>query len=152
MSPWLASTSRTAATQTRSTLPLMLYLPGVLTACDPELLPAGAAASTLYRVMLRCKCHEPCPAVGIDGTGLAAFKQFPAIVEHFDLRALFIPSADRTPFPELVDLTACADSPAHCHRPQHDCRLRPGLAIGSWQNMLLLHRVSWTTVLLSARQ
>ena len=43
---------------------------------------------------------------GIDGTGLAAFKQFPAVVEHFDLRALFVPSADRTPFPELVELTA----------------------------------------------
>ncbi len=28
---------------------------------------------------------------GIDGTGLAAYKQFPALVEEYDLRALFVP-------------------------------------------------------------
>ena len=55
--------------------------------------------------------HQRHVLSGIDGTGLAAFKQFPSIVEDFDLRALFVPSADRTPFPELVDLTACAATP-----------------------------------------
>jgi hypothetical protein len=48
---------------------------------------------------------------GIDGTGLAAYKQFPRLVEDYDLRALFIPAADRTPFPELLELCECALRP-----------------------------------------
>lgn len=60
----------------RSTLPYMLYIPG------------------------------------IDGTGLAAYKQFPRLMEVYDLRALFIPPADRTPFPELVEIVECV-APAH---------------------------------------
>lgn len=39
---------------------------------------------------------------GIDGTGLAASRQFPALVKDFDLRSLSIPGSDRTPFSELV--------------------------------------------------
>ena len=42
---------------------------------------------------------------GIDGTGLAASRQFPYLADAFDLHALSIPSADRTPFEALVKLT-----------------------------------------------
>ncbi len=42
---------------------------------------------------------------GIDGTGLAASRQFPYLADAFDLHALSIPSADRTPFESLVKLT-----------------------------------------------
>ena len=42
---------------------------------------------------------------GIDGTGLAASRQFPYLADAFDLHALSIPSADRTPFEGLVNLT-----------------------------------------------
>lgn len=40
---------------------------------------------------------------GIDGTGLAAYQQFPELVERFDLRNLFIPPEDRSSFTSLVD-------------------------------------------------
>ena len=42
---------------------------------------------------------------GIDGTGLAASRQFPYLADAFDLHALSIPSQDRTPFEALVKLT-----------------------------------------------
>ena len=42
---------------------------------------------------------------GIDGTGLAASRQFPSLAREFDLRALSIPGHDRTPFRQLVELT-----------------------------------------------
>ena len=54
---------------------------------------------------------------GIDGTGLAAYKQFPGLVQDYDLRALFIPVADRTPFPELLELCECALSPDQDRAP-----------------------------------
>lgn len=65
-----------------------------------------------------CLCHlalyaEPLPRTlqvylpGIDGTGLAASRQFPYLVEAFDLRALSIPGSDRTPFADLVRLIMC---------------------------------------------
>jgi hypothetical protein len=41
---------------------------------------------------------------GIDGTGLAASRQFPYLVDAFDLHALSIPGTDRTPFEDLVKL------------------------------------------------
>lgn len=41
---------------------------------------------------------------GIDGTGLAASRQFPYLVDAFDLHALSIPGADRTPFEGLIKL------------------------------------------------
>ncbi|EIE25026.1 alpha/beta-hydrolase [Coccomyxa subellipsoidea C-169] len=41
---------------------------------------------------------------GIDGTGLAASRQFPFLVDAFDLHALSIPGADRTPFEGLISL------------------------------------------------
>ena len=71
MSPLVANM---AASVPRSSLPYMLYLPG------------------------------------IDGTGLAAYKQFPRLVQDYDLRALFIPPADRTPFPQLVETVECVIS------------------------------------------
>ena len=45
---------------------------------------------------------------GIDGTGLAASRQFPFLVDAFDLHCLSVPSADRTPFPQLISLIECA--------------------------------------------
>jgi hypothetical protein len=51
---------------------------------------------------------------GIDGTGLAASRQFPYLVDAFDLHALSIPGQDRTPFEGLVKLVECAPN-FHCH-------------------------------------
>jgi hypothetical protein len=44
---------------------------------------------------------------GIDGTGLAASRQFPFLVDAFDLHCLSIPGSDRTPFPQLISLIEC---------------------------------------------
>ena len=41
---------------------------------------------------------------GIDGTGLAAARQFPRLLSRFDLVTLITPPTDRTPFTELVDI------------------------------------------------
>ena len=41
---------------------------------------------------------------GIDGTGLAAARQFPRLLERFDLITLVTPSKDRTGFNELVEI------------------------------------------------
>ncbi|KAK9819759.1 hypothetical protein WJX72_002051 [[Myrmecia] bisecta] len=41
---------------------------------------------------------------GIDGTGLAASRQFPYLVNAFDLRALSVPTHDRSTFQELVQI------------------------------------------------
>ena len=41
---------------------------------------------------------------GIDGTGLAAWQQFPLLVPSFALVSLSVPIADRTPFTDLVDI------------------------------------------------
>jgi len=43
---------------------------------------------------------------GIDGTGLAAYRQFPSLCQSFDLRCLVIPPHDRTTFEELADHVA----------------------------------------------
>jgi hypothetical protein len=43
---------------------------------------------------------------GIDGTGLAAYRQFPALTRAFDLRCLIIPRTDRRDFESLVDHAA----------------------------------------------
>jgi hypothetical protein len=43
---------------------------------------------------------------GIDGTGLAAYRQFPRLTRAFDLRCLIIPRTDRSTFEELVDYVA----------------------------------------------
>ncbi|KAG1678974.1 hypothetical protein FOA52_013037 [Chlamydomonas sp. UWO 241] len=40
---------------------------------------------------------------GLDGTGLAAYRQFPSLRARFDLRALFIPPDDRSSFEGLVE-------------------------------------------------
>ena len=48
---------------------------------------------------------------GIDGTGLAASRQFPFLVRAFDLKALSVPGDDRTPFSELVTCVGCEPVP-----------------------------------------
>eukprot|EP00878_Enallax_costatus_P021381 GHUV01022631.1.p1 GENE.GHUV01022631.1~~GHUV01022631.1.p1 ORF type:complete len:469 (+),score=134.31 GHUV01022631.1:165-1571(+) len=40
---------------------------------------------------------------GIDGTGLAAYRQFPRLTRAFDLRCLIIPRTDRSTFEQLVE-------------------------------------------------
>lgn len=41
---------------------------------------------------------------GIDGTGLAAYRQFPRLQEAFSLITLTVPTEDRTSFEGLVEL------------------------------------------------
>ena len=41
---------------------------------------------------------------GIDGTGLAAFKQFPVLMEHFNLMTFVTPPGDRSSYEDLVDI------------------------------------------------
>ncbi len=43
---------------------------------------------------------------GIDGTGLAAYRQFPSLAQRFDLCALYIPPSDRSSFLEIVSMAA----------------------------------------------
>lgn len=43
---------------------------------------------------------------GIDGTGLAASRQFPSVMQAFDLRAFLTPVQDRTSFDGLVHIIA----------------------------------------------
>ncbi|KAI3428285.1 hypothetical protein D9Q98_006664 [Chlorella vulgaris] len=43
---------------------------------------------------------------GIDGSGLAASRQFPSLLQKFDMRTLVTPIQDRTAFPELVKIVA----------------------------------------------
>ena len=41
---------------------------------------------------------------GIDGTGMAASRQFPGLMGSFDFRTFSVPLNDRTPFTGLVDI------------------------------------------------
>jgi hypothetical protein len=47
---------------------------------------------------------------GIDGTGLAAYRQFPRLTQAFDLRCMVIPPTDRMPFEELLEHVAVSSS------------------------------------------
>ncbi|KAF5840613.1 hypothetical protein DUNSADRAFT_16128 [Dunaliella salina] len=40
---------------------------------------------------------------GVDGTGLAAYRQFPALSRFFDLHALYMPPEDRSNFEQIVE-------------------------------------------------
>lgn len=60
--------------------------------------PPGAPAADTLPMML----YMP----GIDGTGLAAYRQFPRLTRAFDLRCLIIPRTDRSTFDELTDYVA----------------------------------------------
>jgi len=40
---------------------------------------------------------------GIDGTGLAAYRQFPVLSRFFDLHALYVPPSDRSSFEQIVE-------------------------------------------------
>jgi hypothetical protein len=57
---------------------------------------------------------------GIDGTGLAAYRQFPRLTRAFDLRCLIIPRTDRSTFEELTDYVAVSASVAQ-RRPCSCC-------------------------------
>ena len=41
---------------------------------------------------------------GIDGTGMAASRQFPGLMGSFDFRSFSVPVNDRTPFNGLVQI------------------------------------------------
>lgn len=60
--------------------------------------PPGAPAAAILPMMF----YMP----GIDGTGLAAYRQFPRLTRAFDLRCLIIPRTDRSTFEELTDYVA----------------------------------------------
>jgi hypothetical protein len=51
---------------------------------------------------------------GIDGTGLAAYRQFPRLTRSFDLRCLIVPRTDRSSFTQLVDDVAVSLHAAGC--------------------------------------
>jgi hypothetical protein len=59
-----------------------------------------------YLPELRAAAPDTLPVMfylpGIDGTGLAAYQQFPRLMAHFDLRCLVISPSDRSPFEELL--------------------------------------------------
>jgi hypothetical protein len=61
---------------------------------------------------------------GIDGTGLAASKQFPALSTYFDFAAFSVPPHDRTWFPGLIEQIECVPTPS----PPDQRLLRPLLA------------------------
>ncbi len=61
--------------------------------------PAGAPADPSTLPLL---VYLP----GIDGTGLAAYRQFQPLSTAFDLRCVFMPPGDRTSFEGLVDSLA----------------------------------------------
>ncbi|GLI58562.1 hypothetical protein VaNZ11_000309 [Volvox africanus] len=74
----------------------------------------GAAGPLLYRPRFpRGPGSPPASSLpllvylpGIDGTGLAAYRQFPRLSTRFDLRGVFLPPEDRTPFHGLVESLA----------------------------------------------
>lgn len=51
---------------------------------------------------------------GIDGTGLAAYRQFPRLTQAFDLRCLIVPRTDRSTFEQLVDDVAVSIARTDC--------------------------------------
>jgi hypothetical protein len=57
---------------------------------------------------------------GIDGTGLAAYRQFPRLSNAFDLRCLLLPRTDTSSFEALLDTVEVSVSmwpPRHTHAP-----------------------------------
>jgi hypothetical protein len=75
------------------------YVPGRSSGLDPTTLP--------YMLYIP----------GIDGTGLAAYRQFPKLVEAFDLHAFTIPPHDRTRVPRLVEMIECAHADGRSSSP-----------------------------------
>lgn len=78
--------------------------------------PPGAPAADTLPMMF----YMP----GIDGTGLAAYRQFPRLTRAFDLRCLIIPRTDRSTFEELVDYVAVSELQLQLHQQaQHEWSL-----------------------------
>jgi pimeloyl-ACP methyl ester carboxylesterase len=74
--------------------------------------PLGDGPPPADRAALPLMIYLP----GIDGTGLAAARQFPSLLRRFDLCTLITPPEDRTGFQGLVDLVAAflqAEVPRH---------------------------------------
>lgn len=75
----------------RATVPYM---------CSPLPEVVGQRQASVERKELPVLVYLP----GIDGTGLAAFKQFPILMDHFNLMTFVTPPGDRTPYAELVNM------------------------------------------------
>ena len=65
-----------------------------------SMLPMSGGHSAHDRTSLPVMIYLP----GIDGTGLAASKQFPSLMENFNLVTFVTPPEDRTPYDDLVEL------------------------------------------------
>lgn len=61
--------------------------------------PSSSSPSSVDTTELPIMYYLP----GIDGTGLAASRQFPRLAERFALRCLLLPPSDRMPFAQLAD-------------------------------------------------
>jgi len=77
---------------------------------------------------------------GIDGTGLAAYRQFPRLTRAFDLRCLIIPRTDRSSFEELVDFVAVSQGAALGSHALHgssqtQMQTPPATACGLYQGL-----------------
>jgi hypothetical protein len=78
---------------------------------------------------------------GIDGSGLAAYRQFPRLTRAFDLRCLIIPRTDRSSFEELVDTVAVSSSSSVvCHA----CHAQP-----SWLGVAQLSAIADSAMYMS---
>lgn len=74
----------------------------------------GTPRSIVYEPRIAREHSWPAPETlpllfylpGIDGTGLAAYRQFASLSQSFDLRALFMPPTERQPFDQLVEHVA----------------------------------------------
>ncbi|EFN58302.1 hypothetical protein CHLNCDRAFT_142297 [Chlorella variabilis] len=82
--------------------------PRVVSLLDPSTPLAAAADAEQQQPGGAGREHLPLLLYlpGIDGTGLAASRQFPSLLTKFDMRTFVTPPQDRTPFPELVRLVA----------------------------------------------
>ncbi|PSC68099.1 Acyltransferase chloroplastic [Micractinium conductrix] len=76
--------------------------PRVTSLLDPGAASLADGAAPVDRQHLPLMLYLP----GIDGSGLAAARQFPSLLRSFDLRTLVTPPLDRTPFEGLVQIAA----------------------------------------------
>lgn len=82
--------------------------------CSPLPEVSGLPEASVDRANLPVLIYLP----GIDGTGLAAFKQFPVLMEHFNFMTFVTPPGDRSSYGDLVNsledfiMNALGDLPA----------------------------------------
>jgi pimeloyl-ACP methyl ester carboxylesterase len=89
-----------------------VLLAGPARLCAPLAAPAGGGPADAGRAARPLMLYLP----GIDGTGLAAARQFPRLLSRFDLVTLVTPPDDRTDFAGLVAIVVAfleAEVPLH---------------------------------------